>query len=108
MIKTANQTPSEEFMFNRHPFTAASIEAQSATPLRRAALVCLSALALTVALAGCAQPWQQYTQGADASTIIARLGAPRESYDLPNGGKRLMWPTQPIFPLDTYSSLAEV
>ena len=49
-------------MFNRHPFTAASIEAQSATPLRRAALVCLSALALTVALAGCAQPWQQYTR----------------------------------------------
>ncbi len=25
-----------------------------------------------------------------------RLGPPREIYDLPNGNKRLMWPTQPL------------
>ncbi|KIG04698.1 hypothetical protein [Caballeronia concitans] len=47
-------------------------------------------------LSACAQPWQNYQQGADASTITARLGPPREIYDLPNGGKRLMWPTQPL------------
>jgi hypothetical protein len=35
-------------------------------------------------------------QGEDASAIIARLGPPRETYDLPDGGKRLMWPTQPM------------
>jgi hypothetical protein len=88
--------PSEEVMSNRHPSTAASIEAPPAARLRRAALVCLSTLSLAATLAGCVQPWQQYSQGADESTIIARLGAPRESYDLPNGGKRLMWPTQPM------------
>jgi hypothetical protein len=65
---------------------------RTGTRLRRAALVCLSALAL----AGCVQPWQQYQQGADQSTILARLGPPRETYDLPNGSKRLMWPTQPM------------
>lgn len=58
----------------------------------RGALVCAGTALL---LAGCAQPWQNYQAGADASTIIARLGPPREVYDLPNGGKRLMWPTQP-------------
>ena len=34
--------------------------------------------------------------GADSSTITAKLGPPREVYDLPNGGRRLMWPTQPL------------
>jgi hypothetical protein len=77
--------------------TATSVPVRSArtgsrTRLRCAALVCLSALAL----AGCVQPWQQYQQGADQSTIVARLGPPRETYDLPNGSKRLMWPTQPM------------
>ncbi|MGF6774640.1 hypothetical protein P3T18_007160 [Paraburkholderia sp. GAS199] len=79
-------------MFNRHHSTAASIGAPFTARLRRAALVGLSALAL----AGCAQPWQQFQQGQDESTIVAKLGTPRESYDLPNGGKRLMWPTQPM------------
>ena len=60
--------------------------------LRRAALAGLGALLL----AGCVQPWQQFQQGEDESTIVAKLGAPREVYDLPNGGKRLMWPTQPM------------
>ena len=60
--------------------------------LRRAALASLGALLL----AGCMQPWQQFQQGEDQSTIVAKLGAPREVYDQPNGGKRLMWPTQPM------------
>jgi hypothetical protein len=59
---------------------------------RHAALACLGALLL----AGCAQPWQQFQQGQDESAIVAKLGPPREVYDLPNGGKRLMWPTQPM------------
>ncbi|OLL32732.1 hypothetical protein BTH42_05135 [Burkholderia sp. SRS-W-2-2016] len=79
-------------MPNRPHRTAASVATPAGAHLRRAALVCLSVLAL----AGCAQPWQQYSQGADASTIVARLGPPREVYDLPDGGKRLMWPTQPM------------
>ncbi|CDY73376.1 Probable lipoprotein transmembrane [Caballeronia glathei] len=51
---------------------------------------------LALLLSACAQPWQNYQAGADASTLIARLGPPREVYDLPSGGKRLMWPTQPL------------
>ncbi|MCM2490697.1 hypothetical protein EFP18_05975 [Burkholderia glumae] len=47
-------------------------------------------------LAGCAQPWQRYQVGEDQSALVARLGPPREVYDLPGGGKRLMWPTQPM------------
>lgn len=56
------------------------------------AFACLAA----IALAGCAQPWQGFTPGADQSALVARLGPPREIYDLPDGGKRLMWPTQPM------------
>ena len=37
-------------------------------------------------LAGCAQPWQQYQAGQDESAIVARMGPPREIYDLPGGG----------------------
>lgn len=47
-------------------------------------------------MAGCAQPWQSVEPGADQSALIARLGPPRETYNLPGGGKRLMWPTQPM------------
>lgn len=54
------------------------------------------ACAAALLLAGCAQPWQQFQAGADQSTIVSRLGPPREVYDLPDGGKRLMWPTQPM------------
>lgn len=56
------------------------------------ALVCAAAFALL----GCAQPWQGFTRGQDQSALVARLGPPREIYDLPDGGKRLMWPTQPM------------
>ena len=47
-------------------------------------------------LAGCTPPHQQVAAGADQSELVARLGPPKETYDLPNGGKRLMWPTQPM------------
>jgi len=59
---------------------------------RRTLVASLGALAL----AGCVPPWQQFHAGDDAQSVIARFGQPGEVYDLPNGGKRLMWPTQPM------------
>lgn len=61
----------------------------------------LSRLTLALAgcaalLAGCVQPWQGYKPGADQSTVLARLGTPGETYALPDGGRRLMWPTRPF------------
>ena len=50
----------------------------------------------TLALFACAQPYQQVEPGADQSALVAKLGPPKETYDLPGGGKRLMWPTQPM------------
>jgi hypothetical protein len=93
--KSRHSRPSEEFMLTRLTSTFASTMALARRRhqhLRRAALASLGALLL----AGCVQPWQQFQQGEDESTIVAKLGAPREVYDLPNGGKRLMWPTQPM------------
>ena len=55
-----------------------------------------AAIALALMLSACAQPWQNYQAGADASTVTAKLGPPKEVYDLPDGGRRLMWPTQPF------------
>jgi hypothetical protein len=55
-------------------------------------IVCAGALALFA----CAQPYQQVEPGADQSALLAKLGPPKETYDLPGGGKRLMWPTQPM------------
>jgi hypothetical protein len=55
-----------------------------------------SCIGLALLLSACAQPWQNYQPGADSSTVTAKLGPPREVYDLPNGGKRLMWPSQPL------------
>src|SRR5471030_1376380 len=52
-----------------------------------------AAMALALLLTACAQPWQNYQAGADSSAITAKLGPPREVYDLPDGGRRLMWPT---------------
>ncbi|SMG54312.1 hypothetical protein [Paraburkholderia susongensis] len=66
--------------------------ARASMTLRRAAVTCVAALML----AACAQPWQQFQAGQDQSAIIARMGPPREVYELPNGGRRLMWPTQPM------------
>jgi hypothetical protein len=59
-----------------------------------AALVMICTAVLT--FAGCAQPYQQIEVGSDQAALIARMGPPKEIYDLPNGGKRLMWPTQPM------------
>lgn len=55
----------------------------------------LFACAGVLVLLACAQPHQQGEAGEDQSVLIARMGG-RETYDLPNGGKRLMWPTQPM------------
>jgi hypothetical protein len=65
------------------------------------ALTCVAAL-LT---AGCAQPWQRVAPGEDQSALFAKLGQPREVYDLPDGGKRFMWPTQPM---GEYTTAADV
>jgi hypothetical protein len=54
--------------------------------------LCTAVLVLT----GCTEPYRQVEAGADQSVLVARLGPPKETYDLPNGGKRLMWPTQPM------------
>jgi hypothetical protein len=62
--------------------------------LNRLALLIVCAAASL--LAGCSPPHQKVEAGADQSTLVARLGPPKETYDLPNGGKRLMWPTQPM------------
>jgi hypothetical protein len=64
--------------------------------LPRRARCALAAGLGALALAGCAQPWTQFHAGDDAQAVIARFGPPRETYDLPDGGKRLMWPTQPM------------
>nr|WP_227875468.1 MULTISPECIES: hypothetical protein [Paraburkholderia] len=51
---------------------------------------------MTLVLGACAQPEQRVQTGMNEQAIIAKLGPPKETYDLPNGGKRLMWPTQPM------------
>jgi hypothetical protein len=90
--------PPEEFMPNRFstaPFPGGTTpQPVRAGRLRRAVLACACFGALT--LAGCVQPWQKFQPGEDQSALISRLGPPRETYDLPNGSRRLMWPTQPM------------
>jgi hypothetical protein len=54
------------------------------------------ACAAVLTLGGCAQPEQRVDTGMDQQAVVAKLGPPKETYDLPNGGKRLMWPTQPM------------
>ncbi len=56
-------------------------------------------------LAGCAQPWERFQPGTDQSTIITSMGPPREVYDLPDGGKRLMWPTKPMGEVTTAADI---
>jgi hypothetical protein len=55
--------------------------------------------------AGCAQPWQRFQAGEPESALVARLGPPSEVYDLPGGGKRLMWPTQPMGEVTTAADI---
>ena len=52
--------------------------------------------ATVMALGACAQPWQQFHAGDEESAVVARMGQPREIYTLPDGSRRLMWPTQPM------------
>jgi hypothetical protein len=54
------------------------------------------ACAAVFALSACVQPWEGFQPGDAQSVVIARLGQPQEIYDLPDGSKRLMWPTQPM------------
>jgi hypothetical protein len=61
-----------------------------------ASLASLASLACALALAGCANPWQEFQAGAPENALVARLGPPKETYTLPNGNRRLMWPTQPM------------
>ncbi|MEX3957152.1 hypothetical protein B0G57_10440 [Trinickia symbiotica] len=68
-------------------------------------LSAVAAAAAVLVTAGCAQPWQQFTPGEAESTLVARLGPPREVYDLPTGGKRLMWPTQPMGEVTTAADI---
>jgi hypothetical protein len=58
-------------------------------------LACAWAGIAVLVLAGCAQPGERVQPGVDQATVIATLGKPKETYALPDGGKRLMWPTQP-------------
>lgn len=53
-------------------------------------------LLCTLLLGACANPWQRFAAGDDVSRVTAALGAPKETYALPNGGQRLMWPTRPL------------
>jgi hypothetical protein len=77
--------------FARVPDSGAP-KARTSVALRHAAVVCLAVLML----AGCVQPWHQFQAGQDQSAIISRMGPPREVYELPDSGRRLMWPTQPM------------
>jgi NodT family efflux transporter outer membrane factor (OMF) lipoprotein len=56
-------------------------------------------------LGACAQPWQGFKVGEPEINVIARLGQPREAYDLPNGAKRLMWPMQPMGEVTTAADI---
>ena len=64
---------------------------------RARALLYLSAVGTVLALAGCAQPLTTtFHPGEDSAILTARLGTPAETYSLPDGRERLMWPTQPL------------
>lgn len=66
----------------------------------RTALVCAALI-----LGACVQPWQGFHAGEPETSVIARLGPPREVYNLPDGSKRLMWPTQPMGEVTTAADI---
>jgi hypothetical protein len=74
---------------------------QRACSMTSAALSCAAVLVL----GGCAQPWQRFEAGEPEGNVIAKLGQPREVYDLPGGAKRLMWPTQPMGEVTTAADI---
>lgn len=61
----------------------------------RTAAAGIGAAAL-LTLGACANPWQEFQAGASESALVAKLGPPKEVYQLPNGDRRLMWPTRPL------------
>lgn len=67
-------------------------------------LVLLTSIPL-FALGGCAQPWQGFQSGQSESALIAKLGPPQEVYSLPNGDKRLMWPSRPMGEVTTVADV---
>jgi hypothetical protein len=77
------------------PLSTSLLPAVAGGPARRLAGLALALLA-AVSLSACMQPWEGFQTGQAESTVLARLGQPKEVYDLPGGGKRLMWPTQPM------------
>jgi hypothetical protein len=78
----------------------------NSTILRQARRRCSGlAGAALLALGACVQPWQGFQIGEPESNVVARLGQPREVYDLPNGAKRLMWPTQPMGEVTTAADI---
>ncbi|MBP0588549.1 hypothetical protein J8I87_02210 [Paraburkholderia sp. LEh10] len=65
----------------------------------------LFACASVIALGACAQPWEGFHAGEPESAVVTRLGPPREVYDLPDGARRLMWPTQPMGEVTTAADI---
>ncbi|MPW22715.1 hypothetical protein GCT13_39410 [Paraburkholderia sp. CNPSo 3157] len=65
----------------------------------------LFACASVSVLCACVQPWEGFRAGEPESAVVARLGPPREVYDLPNGSRRLMWPTQPMGEVTTAADI---
>ncbi|KAA0997406.1 hypothetical protein FVF58_49575 [Paraburkholderia panacisoli] len=78
-----------------------SFTLQCACSKTSAALSCAAILVL----GACAQPWQGFEAGQPESDVVARLGQPREVYDLPGGARRLMWPTQPMGEVTTAADI---
>jgi hypothetical protein len=65
---------------------------------RRSGIASLAATpaVATLMLAACAQQPTAFQPGEDSAVLTTRLGKPAETYSLPDGSKRLMWPTQPL------------
>lgn len=63
------------------------------------------ASSIMLSLVACTAPWQNFQKGQDASAIIAKLGQPHETYPLPNGGRRLLWTSQPY---GSFATAAEI
>jgi len=60
----------------------------------------------TLALSACANPWQEFHAGTPETALVAKLGPPKEVYQLANGNRRLMWPTRPLGETTTAADIA--
>lgn len=79
-------------IFRRRSRRVFSVTSQPLLPLLRPIAVTV----LTCCLAACANPWQRFAPGDDVSRVTAGLGMPKEVYPLPDGGRRMLWPTRPF------------